>query len=405
MLRARERRRGPLPRKRLNRRLYELLEARSLRGWSGVLQGALILLILANVLAVILETVEPIAKANGRFFDWFEIVSVVIFAIEYAARLYAATASPREQFHHPLWGRLRFALTPMAIIDLVAILPLFFLVLVGLDLGSLRLVRILRILKLMRYSPAMAMLGRVVHNERKGLVGAFIIFIVLLLLASTVGYYAERAAQPKTFGSIPEAMWWAMAALTTVGYGDVTPVTTLGRIIAGFVALLGIGAIALPTGIVASAFVEESKRRDFTVTWTLLTEVPFFQQLMAPRIADLVRVLRPRFAAPNEIIVRKGEEGDSMFIIASGEVEVDLGPGREPIVLGPGQFFGELALLERVTRTATVRAAGECKLLELQATDFNELMQHHPELRDAVQKIAAERKAANAPKAAASTPA
>ena len=324
-----------MPAKRLNRRLYELLEARSLHGWGGILQGALILLILVNVLAVILETVEPIAKANAALFHWFEIVSVVIFAIEYATRLYAATASPREQFHHPLWGRLRFALTPMAIIDLVAIMPLFFLVLAGVDLGSLRLVRILRILKLMRYSPAMAMLGRVVYNERKGLAGAFIIFIVLLLLASTVGYYAEREGQPKTFGSIPEAMWWAMAALTTVGYGDVTPMTTLGRIVAGFVALLGIGVIALPVGIIASAFVEENKRREFTVTWTLLTEVPFFQQLMAPRIADLVRVMRPRFVSANEIIVRKGDEGDSMFIIASGEVEVDLGPGREPIRSAP----------------------------------------------------------------------
>jgi voltage-gated potassium channel len=386
--------------KRLSRRLYDLLEARRLRGWSGLVQGGLIILILANVLAVVLETVDTIAKASADFFEWFEIVSVAIFALEYAARLYAIPASPREQFQHPLWGRLRFALTPLAIIDLVAILPLFFLLLSGLDLGSLRLVRILRIFKLMRYSPAMAMLGRVVNNERKGLAGCLIIFVILLLLASTVGYYAERAVQPKTFGSIPEAMWWAMAALTTVGYGDVTPVTTLGRIIAGFVALLGIGAIALPTGIVASAFVEESKRRDFTVTWTLLTEVPFFKNLMAPRIADLVRVLRPRFATANEVIVRRGEEGDSMFIIASGEVEVELGPGREPVVLGPGQFFGELALIERTTRTATVRAVGESKLLELQARDFHELTQQHPELRETIHRIAAERKAANASTAA-----
>jgi voltage-gated potassium channel len=315
--------------------------------------------------------------------------------LEYAARLYAATASPREQHRHPVLGRLRFALTPMAIIDLVAILPLFFLVLFGLDLGSLRIVRILRILKLMRYSPAMAMLGRVVYNERKGLVGVLLIFVVLLLLASTVGYYAERAAQPKAFGSIPEAMWWAMAALTTVGYGDVTPVTTLGRIVAGFVALLGIGAIALPTGIVASAFVEESKRRDFTVTWSLLAGVPFFRDLLAPRIADLVRVLRPRFVASGEVIVRKGEEGDSMFIIASGEAEVDLGPARDPVVLGPGQFFGEMALIERSARTATVRAAGECKLLELAAADFHDLTKQHADIKETIHRIAAERKAAN----------
>lgn len=382
-------------RKPLNRRLYDLLESRRLRGWTLLVQGGLILLILANVLAVVLETVESFAKTYGNFFDWFEIVSVAIFALEYAARLYACTASPREQFHHAVLGRLRFVLTPMAIVDLVAILPLFFLLLFGLDFGSLRLVRILRILKLMRYSSSMAMLGRVIYNERKALAGALIIFIVLLLLSSTVAYYAERAAQPKTFGSIPEAMWWAMAALTTVGYGDVTPITPLGRIIGGFITLLGIVVIALPTGIVASAFVEEAKRRDFVVTWQLLTEVPFFQQLMAPRIADLVRVLRPRFVQANEIVVRKGDEGDSMFIIASGEVEVELGAGRPPVVLGAGQFFGEMALIERTARTATVRATEECKLLELASKDFHELMRHHPELKETIHKIAAERRAAN----------
>jgi len=387
--------------KRLDRRLYDLLETRHLRGWGFVVQTALFLLIFANIVAVVLETVEPLAKAYARFFEWFEIVSVALFLIEYLLRLYACTASPREQFHHPVMGRLRFALTPMAIVDLVAILPLFFLLVVGLDLGSLRLVRILRVFKLMRYSPAMSMLGRVVYYERKGLFGAFVILLILLVLSSTVVYYFEREGQPKTFGSIPDAMWWAMAALTTVGYGDVTPMTTAGRIIAGFVAILGIGAIALPTGIIASAFIEEHKRRDFTVTWQLLTDVPFFRQLMAPRIADLVRVLRPRFVQPREIVMRKGEEGDSMFIIASGEVEVELGEGREPIILAPGQFFGELALIERTARTATIRATEETKLLELSGKDFHELARHHPEIKEAIHKIAAERKAANTAKAAA----
>lgn len=382
-------------RKPIHRRLYDLLEARHLRGWALVVQGGLILLILANVAAVVLETVAPLAKAYGRMFDWFEYVSVAIFAAEYAARLYACTAGPREHFRHPLWGRLRFMLTPMAVIDLVAILPLFLGVLFGLDLGSLRMLRILRVLKLMRYSPAMAMLGRVVYNERRGLAGALVIFIVVLLLSATLLYYVERDGQPKAFGSIPDSMWWAMAALTTVGYGDVTPLTTIGRVIAGVVALLGIAIIALPVGIIASAFVEEHKRRDFTVTWSLLAEVPFFQQLMAPRIADLVRVLRPRFVAADDVIVRKGDEGDSMYIIASGEAAVDLGPGREPIVLGPGHFFGEMALIERTPRSATVRATDECKLLELPAKDFQELMQRHPELGDSIHKIAAERKAAN----------
>ncbi|MGH7004598.1 MAG: ion transporter, partial [Alphaproteobacteria bacterium] len=250
-----------MARKPLERRLYDLLEARHLKGLALTVRGGLILLILANVVAVILETVEPMAKAHGHFFEWFEYVSVAIFFIEYLARLYACTAGPREQFRHPLWGRLRFMLTPLAVVDLIAVSPLLLQLLFGFDAGPLRIVRILRVFKLMRYSPAMAMLGRVIYNERRGMAGAFVIFLVLLTLSATVAYYVEREAQPKAFGSIPDAMWWAMAALTTVGYGDVTPVTPFGRIIAGLVALLGIAVIALPVGIVASAFVEEHKRR------------------------------------------------------------------------------------------------------------------------------------------------
>lgn len=381
--------------KRASRRLYDLLESRDLRGWRLVVQGGLILLILANVLAVVLETVEPLARAHADFFEWFEIVSVAIFAIEYAARLYAATENPRDRFRHPVWGRLRFALTPLAIVDLLAILPFFLQLVFGADVSLLRMLRIVRIFKLMHYSPAMAMLGRVLWNERKGLGGALAIFIVVLLLSGAAAYYVEREAQPKTFGSIPDAMWWAMAALTTVGYGDVTPATPLGRVIAGIVALLGIAVIALPVGIIASAFVEEHKRRDFTVTWSLLAEVPFFKSLMAPRIADLVRVLRPRFAQPGDVILRKGDEGDSMFIIASGEVEVDFGGGRDPVLLGPGQFFGELALIDRAPRSATVRADDECKLLELSGRDFHDLARHHPELDEAIRRMAAERKSAD----------
>ena len=376
-----------------------------MRGWRLAVQGGLILLILANVLAVVLETVEPLAQAHAGFFAWFEIVSVAIFALEYAARLYAATENPRDRFRHPIWGRLRFALTPLAIVDLLAILPIVFQFLFGADVSSLRLLRILRIFKLMHYSPSMAMLGRVLYNERKALGGALAIFIVVLLLSGAAAYFVEREAQPKTFGSIPDAMWWAMAALTTVGYGDVTPATPLGRVIASIVALFGIAVIALPVGIIASAFVEEHKRRDFTVTWSLLAEVPFFKSLMAPRIADLVRVLRPRFAQPGDIILRKGDEGDSMFIIASGEVEVEFGGGREPVLLGPGQFFGELALIERTTRTATVRADDECKLLELNGKDFHELVRHHPELNESIRKIAEERKSANTRRAASPAPA
>lgn len=376
----------------LGPRLYRLLEGSRLRGWTAVVQSGLFLLIFVNVLAVVLETVPRIAHEHHRLFERLEWFSVGVFAIEYAARVYACTSGNDPRYQHPLWGRVRFVLTPMALVDLLAISPLFLFIALGVNLGSLRIVRLLRVLKLMRYSPATAALGRVIYNERKSLGGAFVIFQVVLLLSSTVTYYAERHAQPVNFGSIPAAMWWAMAALTTVGYGDVMPTTTLGRVMGSLITLIGIGVIALPTGIVASAFLEESRRRDFTITWALLAEVPFFQRLKAPRIADLVRIVRPRFARGGEVIMRKGEAGESMFVIASGDVEVDLGTGRDPVLLRPGDFFGELALLERVTRTATVRALDECKLLELDADDLRRLMKQHPELDEAVRRVAAERR-------------
>ena len=385
-----------MPAKRLDRRLYDLLETPRPRGAGRWVQYALFTLIVVNVVAVVLETVPAYAAAYRLEFLWLEIVSVAIFLVEYLARLYACVRSPIQRFRHPVKGRLRYALTPYALIDLAAILPLFLFAFTGVDLGELRVVRLLRVLKLMRYAPATAALGRVVYNERKALAGTAILFVILLLLASTAVYFAERKAQPQTFGSIPAAMWWAMAALTTVGYGDVTPITPLGRIVGGFVTLLGIGVIALPTGIIAGAFIEEHKRRDFVVNWSLIASVPFFRSLTAQEIADLATHIEAQYARPGDEIVRKGEEGDALYIVSSGEVEVDLGPERDPAALGEGEFFGEMALLAGGPRRATVRAVTECKLLRLGAEPLHAIMREHPEIGTLVRETAAQRAAGRA---------
>ncbi len=384
----------PRPTHRFRRRLYYWLEDRP-QGWGRVIQPVIVAVIVINILAVILETVKSFADRYHEIFHWIEIVSVSIFVVEYALRVYCCVEDRHDRYRKPARGRIRFVLTPMALIDFIAIVPAFVLFF-GLDLGDLRLVRVLRIFKLARYSPAMAMMGRVLHAERRNLAGAVIILAVLLVLSSAIVYYLERDAQPDKFGSIPESMWWAMAALTTVGYGDVTPITPLGRIVGGFVTLLGMGMFALPTGILASGFVEEAKRRDFVVTWNLVAGVPFFASLLAPRIAEIVGRLNPRIAEPGEVIVRQGDDAFSMFIIAAGEAAVEFGPGIEPARLKPGDFFGEIALLEKMTRSATVRAVTECRLLELSAAEFHALMELHEDLRAAVARIAAQRKAANA---------
>jgi voltage-gated potassium channel len=217
-------------------------------------------LILVNVLAVIVETVEPIRERWAFEFVAFEAFSVAVFTVEYLLRLWTCTLDPR--FEGPLRGRLRFFLSPMALIDLLAIVPAYF----GdsfLDLRYarvLRLVRMLRALKLARYSRSVQTLSNVFRERRADLVLTTVLLLVLLVVSASTMYFAEHAAQPRTFSSIPAAMWWAVVTLTTVGYGDVYPITPLGKVLGAVIALLGIGLFALPAGILASGFADELQR-------------------------------------------------------------------------------------------------------------------------------------------------
>ena len=220
----------------------------------------LVVLIASNVLALILETVEPIHRRAPVFFAWVEAVSVELFSAEYVLRVWSCTVS--ERYRRPVRGRLRYMLSPLALIDLLAILP-FFLPFVTADLRTLRAVRLFRLarmVKLGRYSAAMQLTGRVLAARRAELVMTLSILLMLVLLASSLMYFVERDAQPEVFSSIPAAMWWAIETLSTVGYGDLCPVTPLGKLLASVIALLGIGMFALPTGILGAAFVEELQR-------------------------------------------------------------------------------------------------------------------------------------------------
>lgn len=216
------------------------------------------LLIIANVIAVMLETVNPLYEAYGREFYTFEVISVAIFTIEYAGRLWAATEHP--DYEHWLWGRLRYALSPFMLIDLIAILP-FYLVAMGnmRMLRALRLLRFLRLLKLTRYSESLQLLKDAARMKREELVITGFVGLILLLLASSMMYFAERSAQPEAFSSIPAALWWGVITLTTVGYGDIHPVTTLGQFLGTIVAVIGVGLFALPSSILASGLIEVAR--------------------------------------------------------------------------------------------------------------------------------------------------
>lgn len=220
----------------------------------------IVTLILLNVAAMIAESVRSIHVAIPEYFLAFECFSVVVFSVEYLLRVWSCVEVP--EYSRPMLGRFRFVLTPLAIVDLMAVLP-FFLPFVTVDLRVLRMfrlfriMRIMRVAKLARYSESLQMLMRVLRAKKEQLISAIFILLILLVIAASLMYYAENEAQPEAFSSIPAAMWWAAATLTTVGYGDIFPVTPVGKLMGSIIAVLGIGMFALPTGILGAGFVEE----------------------------------------------------------------------------------------------------------------------------------------------------
>lgn len=242
--------------------IWDLCEPDAHASWlKRCLHGALLVLILLNVLAVVLESVPSLGAAYGRLFNAFEYFSVAAFTLEYLARLWCCTADPR--YAHPLGGRVRYALSPMALIDLAAILPsyLFF---VDADLRvirALRLLRLARLGKVGRYSEAAIVLMRVLRAKREEMLLTLSLVGLLGVVFASLAYYAEHQAQPEAFPDIPHALWWAFVTITTVGYGDLAPITPLGKIIGVCTAVLGILMIALPTGVLGAAFVDELNRK------------------------------------------------------------------------------------------------------------------------------------------------
>lgn len=219
----------------------------------------IMLLIVLNVLAIIAESVNPWYQAYKTAFTVFELFSVVVFTLEYGLRLWSCVENPKlKETGNP---RRSYFLSPIALIDLLAILPFYLQFFMVLDLRFIRIVRILRVFKLTRYSSAFKLLFNVFIKEKEALTAAFSIMFVLLILSSAGIYLIEHDIQPEQFGSIPAAMWWAMATLTTVGYGDVTPVTAAGKFFGGFITFLGMGMVALPTGIMVNGFSEQLRLR------------------------------------------------------------------------------------------------------------------------------------------------
>lgn len=241
----------------IKKRTWEIVEyAKPGDRISKIFDVCLMVLIVTNVTMVILDSVPSIHAQYGDFLFWFEAFSVAIFTVEYVARIWSCTTDGR--YAKPLSGRLRFAVHPMLLIDLIAIIP-FYLPLFGVDLMVVRvfrLLRILRIFKLMRYSRASSLIGRVLKDKKEELALSTILLMFMLIVSAALMYHAEHEVQPEVFSSIPAAIWWSVVTLTTVGYGDVYPLTDMGKVFGGFIAIIGIGIVALPTGILSAGFVE-----------------------------------------------------------------------------------------------------------------------------------------------------
>lgn len=322
---------------------------------------------------------EPDAANSARIARllW---VCLAFFTLELFLKAWARRTRP---------AILDYLFSTDGIVDILAVVPVPLALLAGVAPQSAWLFASLWLLKLAAAVPGLSMLGRVIALEARPLASVLVLFLMVLLFSGVAIYVLEGPGQPERFGTLPKSLWWAVTTLTTTGYGDAVPETYIGRTIAIAVMICGLGLFGLWTGILATGFANEHRRRDFVRNWDLVTRVPFLRNLDAPAIIEITRMLRLLDLPAQSIVVRRGRPGDCMYFIASGEVEVRVEP---PIRIGAGEFFGEFALLHGGPRTATVITTSPTSLLILDVTDFRAFAANHPQLAKAVEDEATRRK-------------
>jgi voltage-gated potassium channel len=376
--------------KALRRRVYLVLEQGPVGERIAVVADrALMALIVINLVAVALESVPALGARYALMFDLIEYFSLTVFTIEYALRLWGAVEHGPHQHLSPWRARMKYALSPAGLVDLVAVLPFWLALVLPADFRFVLVFRMVRFFKIARYSPAMRSLLDVLYRERRALFGCLVITMGMAMVAASLMHLAEGKVQPDKLGTIPDALWWAIVTVGTIGYGDVVPVTALGKVIATGTIFVGLILMALPIGIIATAFSEQIHRRDFIVTWGMIAKVPLFAELDAGDIADISELLRAKLVEPGEVIIREGDHAHSMYFIAAGEVEVAL--GKKTVKLGAGQFFGEVAVLKNERRSGTATALERTNLLALSAQDLHALMQRDPRIAERVKDVVEKR--------------
>ncbi|MDQ0317516.1 cyclic nucleotide-gated ion channel [Amorphus orientalis] len=399
---AAARARRPQPRtdwERRRRRAYFLLESDGSPDPGAIaVRYGLIAVVVVNVLVALAATDDRLRDGFGPVLLWVELVTLVIFAVEYAARVWSCVEHPRYRGMRKWKARLRYAVTPAALVDAFVILPLAAAPFVALDLTSFVFLRIVRLLKLFRYSGGMAALAEAIFAERRALIACAVILVTVVLLSATSITYAERAGQPDDFGSVLKSLWWAIVTITTVGYGDSVPETPLGRAIAVITMVVGFAFIALPTAILSSSFAEVIRRRDFTITWGMIGRVPAFAGLDAATIVRIMPRLVARSFNSGDIVVHSHETPADLFIVVFGTLEAPAlppepadapteegdGPAapadEPPVLLGEGDMFGGPLSLERYGTDGPLVATVPTRVLILPEDDLMLISRRRPDV-------------------------
>jgi voltage-gated potassium channel len=327
----------------------------------------------AGVVMMVLLTVDPAYEAAHHWVDSILWACLAFFVFEWVVRIRHAYLAQRLS---------AYLLSGRGLVDAVAAAAVPIAILLGVNSKTAWLLGIFWMFKVVPGIAGLRQLRRVLVLESGPILSVLLIFLMVLFMASVVVHFLERDAQPVAFGSVPATLWWAVATLTTTGYGDVVPITPLGRLVAAFVMICGLGVFGLWTGILATGFAAETRRDNFLKTWESVSKVPFFAALGPSAIADVTHLLRTMDLPARTMIIRKGKVGDCMYFIAAGEVEVDL-PGKK-VTLGEGAFFGEMALLGNNLRSANITTTRVSKLLVLDLVDFRMLMARHPDLAETI---------------------
>lgn len=339
-------------------------------------------IVVLTILATFLIAIES-SKQGKRILPETELIEYLLFGLLTVDFLFHLLEALKKE-------KLLFYLISFeGFVDFIAAIPFF---LVFFNSESVLIFKyifgIATFLKIAKFSDALVIFKDVLITERKSLLASLYLMLLLTFLISTLLYFIEKDVNQNGFSSILESMWWSIVTLATVGYGDVVPVTVLGKFIGAIASIVGLGMFALPAGILANGFAQELARIKYVTSWNLVAKVPIFSNLDSGSISEIARLLVIRRFSKNQVILKKGDIGESMYFILEGEVSIDLKEKSKPVILKEGDFFGEIALLKETKRTATVKAIKRSEALELTKYDLRRLIQSRPDVIDSIEKIA-----------------